>query len=148
MTVEAEAGQESGSQLRDKLEAALAENRAIRSTLVETTVKGFRYVKPDDLKDVAVDQIEAKAAELEAERKSAEDAAIAARLGVSVEDLDAALAKLSGTGDQPKAEQPATRSPFALTGALGGQPTGSTPDPNLRGVDKIEAAIRARNSKQ
>ncbi len=120
MTVDAEAEQESGSKLREKLEAALAENRTVRSALEQAAVKGFRYVKPEDLQGVAVDQIEAKATELETERKAAEDAAVAARLGVPVEDLDAALAKLNGTGEQPKTEQPAARSPFALAGALGG----------------------------
>lgn len=144
MTDPAEAGQESGSQLREKLEATLSENKAIRSALAQTVVKGFRYVKPEDLEGVSVDQIEAKATELESERKSAEDAALAARLGVEVGDLDAALAKINGTATPAKTEDPATRSPHALTGALGGQPTGSIPDPNLRGVDKIEAAIRAR----
>jgi hypothetical protein len=147
MTDPAEAGQESGSQLREKLEAALNENKTVKTVLAQAVVKGLRYVTPEDLKDVAVDQIEAKAAELESTRKAAEDAALAARLGVPVEDLDAALAKLSGQGDQPPAQQPATRSPFAFTGALGGQPTGSIPDPNVRGVDRIQAAVAAGSKK-
>lgn len=138
--------QESGSQLRAKLEAALSENRTLKSSLTQFAVKGLRYVRPEDLAEVAVDQIEAKAAELEAQRKSAEDEALAGRLGVPVEDLESALAKLAGTGEQPKSEQPVVRSPFASTGALGGTPPGSTPDPNLRGRSRIEAALAARKS--
>lgn len=137
--------QESGSQLRQKLEAALAENRSLREAVNQFATKGFQFVKPEDLAEVAIDQIEAKAAELEAQRKSEQDQLLAARLGVPVEELDAALAKLKGDGGQSQTQQQqAVRSPFASTGALGGEPVGSQPDPTLFGRRRIEAALAAK----
>lgn len=100
MSVQFEDEQESGSSLRQKLEAALAENKALKAKQAELVAKdvirdkGLSLVKPEDLADVAPEEIEAKAAELqkakEAEMRSTIRTVLAQK-GVAEDDLDEAV---------------------------------------------------------
>lgn len=142
--------QETGSQLREKLEAQISTNKAIHAKYVEMVVKGFRLVKPEDLQGVDFGEVEAKAAEIENQRQAQQEELLKQALadrGIKDEDLDAALAKLSAGTEAPKQEQQATRSPFASTGALGGQPAGTTPANVTPGRSRIEAALQAGSNK-
>lgn len=115
MTTESDT-QESGGALRANLEAALAENKALRSLAVDKLVSEHKYVKPEDFKDVSPDQFATKAQEVEQARAQEAQqllkAALAEQLGSDV-DLDEALAKI--TGKQPSGD------------AEGSKPTGGTP---------------------
>lgn len=115
MTTESDT-QESGGALRANLEAALAENKALRSLAVDKFVSEHKYVKPEDFKDVSPDQFATKAQEVEQARAQEAQqllkAALAEQLGSDV-DLDEALAKI--TGKQPSGD------------AEGSKPTGGTP---------------------
>jgi hypothetical protein len=133
-------GTESGSEFRQKFESTQAENAALRGALAEKL-----GVSADDLKGVPADQVVAKAAELQEQRRAQREQVLRESLeerGLSGDDLETALAALKGTGAPAPAPaaQPAP-SPFASTGSLGGSPVG-TPAPTFtRGVDRIRHAL-------
>lgn len=144
----AEAGQESGSALRQKLEESIETNKGLTQVLASKISKDFRYVKPEDLATVSFDQMEARAAELEAQR--AEERATVLReslaeRGLEGDDLEAALAQLAGKGDEPKPNTAPASSRVASLGSLGGAPV--TQDVNTDGAvgpDRIRAALRTK----
>jgi hypothetical protein len=96
---------ESGGELRKKLEAALDENRkllAIAKTakakeLIEA--KGYKHVTPADFDEVSLDEIEAKAETLEASKAAADAEALKRILsakGLGANDLDSVVKGLVG----------------------------------------------------
>ena len=104
----------SGSTLRTKLEEALAENRRLSERLVTLEAEkvieahGKGLVKPEDLKGVRPDQLEARVKELAEqrleERKSVVREILEAQ-GLTGEELDAAVEDfLAGRGSTREAE--------------------------------------------
>jgi hypothetical protein len=77
-----EGNEESGGALREQLEASLADNKALREALATTVVKDFKYVSAEDLAQVAPNELQDRASELEAER-------IAERRSVVTDELKA-----------------------------------------------------------
>ncbi len=138
-TEQGEPGTESGREFREKFEALQAEAGELRGLVAE------KYgVSADDLKGVPANQIAAKAQELVEARKAERARVLRESLeerGLSGDNLEAALAQLSGGGTQPAPEQKPATNPFASTGSLAGGPPGTLPDPNVRGVSRIRAAV-------
>ena len=135
--------QESGGALRANLEAALAENKALRSKVIDGIVASHKFVKAEDFKDVALDQFATKAQEVEqARRADAESgirALLAERLGSDV-DLDKALADLGVVKDDDKPdEKPASGPTFTSGVGIAGTPPAAQTD-NLYGFDRMVAA--------
>lgn len=139
---DAEAGQESGKEFREKFEATQAENAALRNLAAEQF-----GVSPEELKGVPVDQFAAKATEIVEQKKAQRQQILRESLeeqGLSGDDLESALKQLTGTGkpgNEPS-QTPQARSPFASTGALSGTPIGKEVDPSLKGQSRIRAALR------
>lgn len=116
-----------GSQLRQKLEEALRENRQLRDLAVTTTAErvitqtGLSLVKPEDLAGVPLADIEDKAKQLQAERETQAQELIRAQLsakGLAAEDVEAQLAVVFGEA-QPDPEAEAwsrARSASAIAG--------------------------------
>jgi mannitol-1-phosphate/altronate dehydrogenase len=125
---------ESGTALRAKLEAALAENKALRTTAATTVAQTFKYVKPEDLAEVAPDQIAVKAQEIEAARTADAEALVKKFLadrGVAEGDLAKPEPAAAGAGAL-----------IASLGSLGGQPiTPSIVPEGAFGEDRIRAAL-------
>lgn len=133
------ASQESGKELREKLESAIAESKRLQEEnkrLAATVVikdQGLDRVKPEDLLDVPSDELEAKAKEIQ-EARRAEEEAIFARIarekGLNVDELEAkggipeGLSRAGGLG--------------SITGSLPGQGGESRP---TSPVKAIEAAL-------
>lgn len=119
--------QSSGSSLRDKLEAALATNKALHSQLATAVAGGFKFVKPEDLAEVDPTQFAAKAQEIEAARTTqAEEFArklLADKFGPDV-DLDSILPKAEA---QPQPDSGAADR-LASLGQLGGVPVTTRPE--------------------
>lgn len=141
-----ESAETSGKEFREKFEATMAENATLRASIAEKL-----GVSAEDLKGVPADQIITKAAEITEQRKAQRQQVLRESLeerGLSGEDLEAALAQLTGgkgNTPAPTPEAKPARTPFASTGSLGGGPPGSLPNQNLFGADRIAAALRERN---
>lgn len=135
--------EESGTALRAKLEAALAENKVLRSTAATTVAQTFKYVKPEDLADVAPDQIAAKAQEIETARTADAEALVKKFLvdrGVAEGDLESVMANLGQA--KPAATAGADDALIASLGTLGGTPIQPQIVPEgAFGEDRIRAAI-------
>ncbi len=96
---------ESGGSLRTKLETALTDNAAMAQQLGHykavdiISAKGYKNVTPEDLANVKLGEMEAKAAELEEAngvRQAAAVRAVLSQKGLSGDQLDAAVADLMG----------------------------------------------------
>lgn len=133
------ANEETPSKLREIIEAKAAEAREARTALVTEVTGAFKYVKPDDLANVPIGELKAKATELE-QAKAAE------REALLLEELQARGIDPSIIS-QPAVEQETTADRLASVGSLGGIPSRQQADPNLSGRDKIKAAIDAANAK-
>lgn len=134
-----EKSEESGSALRAKVEAANAENKALRELYAGT----FKHVKADDLAGVVPAEFATKAAEIETARLAERDAIakeVLAERGLPVEDLDTVLQTLN----QPQAggADDGAAARIASLGQLGGTVPNLTPT-NVFGADRIAAALAA-----
>jgi len=140
--VSSDSGQETGGELRAKLEAALDENKNLKSSVSSLTAEkvirdsNLTYVKPEDLSGLSTDEMVAKATELEAS-KAAQAEELAAKFlaakGVTLDQIDGAAA-----GQKPA--ETATR-----VASLGSLP-GTRPKPDfegLHGADLLYAAYNA-----
>lgn len=97
-----------GGTLRKKLEEAIAENRKLAQRVATgeakelISSKGYNLVKPEDLADVPLDQIEVKAKELHEQRLESRKETIrevlADRHGLEGAELDAAVEDFLGGG--------------------------------------------------
>lgn len=130
----------SGGPLREKFEVA-------RRVALDLTIQANPGLKPTDFNGVDPDQFVAHAAGLKQQRQTM----LAEELGVSIDDLPAALARAKG---ETSSEAPAQETPQARTanlGALGGRPASFDPqgdeDRGLWGQDLIEAEL-AREAQQ
>lgn len=139
---EADEAQESGKEFRAKLEAALAENKALR----ESYAKTFKYVSADDLVGVAPDQLTVKAQEIDASRKAEREALameFLAERGVPSEQLETVLSSLAA-GTPPATqttEDESAAARIASLGSLGGSAHTGFGDTTLFGEDRIAAAL-------
>jgi hypothetical protein len=140
-------GSESGGQLRAKLEEALAANKAMSTELFGLKAsqvigaKGLKYVTPEDLSGVGLNELEAKALELEGQKAEQRQAVVKSVLeekGLAGDQLETALKQLL-TPAEAAAE--AAHDRVASLGRLQGTAPGSVDERNLYGVDKIRHAL-------
>lgn len=144
-------GGQDGKGLRKQLEQALAANRQLQEQLstfqAEKVLneKGFTLVKPEELKGVAPDQIEATAQKLQAERATLQQELLKdalTKLGIEV-DGDALEDVVAGAA--PKNTETTTEADSASRiRGLGRQDTRPVPPINpdkLHGFDAIRAGI-------
>jgi hypothetical protein len=78
--VPSEEGAESGGALREKLEAEIADNRALREALATEVAGRFQYVKVEDLKDAAPSELRERAAQIEEQRAAERREVLSAEL--------------------------------------------------------------------
>lgn len=146
---------EAGGTLRAKLEAALAEKRELESQLVPLKAaqvigsKGYKYVTADDLKDVSLTEIEAKAATLEAQKEAMRlDVVkqILAEQGVDEASLESAAKRFIGAEKSETNADVSTR--LAGLSRIGGEIPESDVERGKTGVARIEAALQEKYSKK
>lgn len=126
-----------GSALRKQLEETLAANKALKETLVNSTVANFKYVKPEDLAEVAPDQLSSRAAEIEQQRVIEQNELVKQTLigkGLDEKQVEAILAGKTETFPQAQSQ-------VASLGRLQAPAPGNKPDPNLFGPSKLRAAF-------
>lgn len=113
-----EGAPETGSSLREKLEAALAAVASLTSENVSykakdlISAKGYTHVTPEQLAGVKPEELEAKAAELEQEGSATELAVLTRVLtakGLSSEDLESTIKGLTGTTPAEQASEALSR---------------------------------------
>jgi hypothetical protein len=149
--------QESGSGLRKKLEAAIASNKKLTEQLSTLRVKdlivekGLKYVKPEELAGVALDEIEKRATDLEASRR-VERASIAREVfvsqGLEGDDLEAAVADLvSGSSKEKSAEDEALERTSAAR-KVTGTPAPLVDTSGLTGQARLEAVFSKQIAKR
>lgn len=139
-------GSESGGTLRQKLEDALAANRDLHTQLVGYRAKdvigekGFKYVTPEDLTGVPLDDLADKAAEIEQSKQAQRETVLREVLterGVPEDQFDTALAALLGNG---QSTQSPADSVITNVSRIQGAAPGTLPDQNVYGEDRIRAA--------
>lgn len=138
---------QSGGSLRRTLEDALAENRDLKAENIGFKAKeiiaaqGFKYVTPEHLAGVALDDLATKAAEIEqakAEERNSVLKSVLAERGIADDQIEAALGQLL----QPEAAaQQAAATRVSQLNRLQGNAPGTLPDQALWGVDLIAAGI-------
>lgn len=132
-----------GSALRKQLEETLAANKALKETLVGSTVANFKYVKPEDLADVAPDQLASRAAEIEQQRADEQNQLVRQTLidkGLDEKQVEAILA---GQAQEAKPAQP--QSQVASLGRLQAPAPGAPKDQSLYGPSKLRAAFAGQS---
>lgn len=142
-----ESGNESGGQLRSKLEASLAAQRDMAKELrgFKATAliaeKGFRYVTAEDLADVDLAELGKSAAAIE-DRKGKERETVLRQVftdqGVAEDQLDNAVAQFLAPKQESRAEQ-STR--IADLGRVHGTRV-DTSKTGLTGQDLILASLK------
>lgn len=146
-------GTETGGSLRTKLESALATNASLTETLVSYKAKDviqakrLKHVTPEDFKGVKLDEIEAKADELEvAKAADAERVlrSVLASKGLEGDELEAEIAQLLGSDDSK-----ATEKRVQTVSRINGDRPGAAETQGLIGPAKIQAhfAAKARRRK-
>lgn len=138
--VPSEEEQESGGALREKLEAEIAEKRALREALTTEVVGRFQYVKAEDLQDVAPGELHERAAQVEEQRAAERREVLAAELtakGWTSEQVEEFLG-------QPASSPPPQQNPKPKLDPNVGQPP-ARPKPgegqDLYGPARIRAAL-------
>lgn len=135
-----EEGTESGGALRDKLEAEIAEKRALREALTNEVVGRFQYVKPEDLADAAPSELHERAAQIEQQRAQERREVVSAELaakGWTSEQIEEFL------GEKPQST-PAQQAPKPnFDGNVGTPPARPKPGEGdgLFGPSRIRAAL-------
>ena len=141
MTTEgsSEEGTESGGALREKLEAELAENKALREALATEVVGSFKYVKPEDLSQVAPNELRDRAAQIEQERQAERQDLLKSELAAKGWDEKQIEEFLGNEGTPP----PASTSPRPkLDGNFGSPPARPKPGEDApTGPARIRAAL-------
>lgn len=144
---ESEDERESGSTLRRKYEAVLGEKanleRELRAVKAQAILveKGYSRVTVDDLADVSLAELEAKAAELESQKEQHEAdilRRVLAGKGLKDGEIESAVKELLGMNEQDRQLQALDR--IRAVGRTGGTPPGQSEDPNLFGPSRIRAA--------
>lgn len=156
--IDDEEGAQGGKGLRKQLETALSQNRQLQERLGAyeaekvLAAKGWDLVKPEELKGVAPDQIEAHAEKLQNERLTLQETllkAALAKFGIEEDALEDAVAEVVGrqSADTDGAAQ------VQRIRSLGRSDTRPVPSVNpdkLHGIDAIRAGLdqRARSTKR
>lgn len=145
---------ETGGSLRAKLEATQAENRELASQLrplmaqQEISSKGYRYITPDDLKEVPLKELSTQAAALEKAKADVHASVVKSILrdqGYADDELDAAVERFMNPDKQESHEETSTR--LANLGRIGGKIPESDKDKGLHGQARIEAALSDKYAK-
>lgn len=143
-------GQADGGKLRRKLEKALEDNRKlaerVRTHEVKQvlTEKGFDLVTPDDLSGVDLDEIEAKAAEIQERNQKLQGDLLRKALqakGFEGEDLDEMVESIAGAKTAEQADEDATKRAQSL-GRVDSTTSPRVDPSKLHGIDAISAGIR------
>lgn len=137
--------QESGGALREKLEAANAETRALREALVKEVTGSFQHVSESDLSGVAPAELRERAAQVEAQRVQERQELLTSELkakGWTDEQVEEFL----GAPTPPSA--PAQNAPTPkprLDSSVGSPPSRPKPGEGdgLYGPSRIRAALGA-----
>lgn len=147
---------EGGKGLRRKLEEALKENRQLRGVAVSAEAakvigeKKLSLVKAEDLSGVELDQLEAKAVELQEQRIAERTEVIKgvfASKGLDGEDLDTAVEDfLGGSGEAAQEDSP--WSAVHEASAADGKPAPAVDPSKLHGVQAIEFALAQQERKR
>lgn len=136
--------------LRSKLEAALKENRKLQSDVNQfraketLAAKGFDLVKPEDLNGVKPDEIEARAEQIQNERKQLQQDLLRDALKKQGYDGEALDEMLSGFAADKSAETTEAEQ-VAQARALGhaaGKPAPLVDTSKLHGLDAIRAGLK------
>jgi hypothetical protein len=146
---------ESGSTLRQKLEAALAENQSLKVTLGTTKAsqviqeKGFTHVKPDDLKGVDLEHIEARAEAIQQERqKFLEESLKATFQAQGISDDEELTARVQAVLGPQAAQEVAEAAAYGrVQSVVGGTPAPVVNTNQLHGREAIRAALEQRSKK-
>jgi len=143
-----ESQQESGSELRKKLEQALKGNVALTEQLAQFQAeklvqeKGLTLVKPDDLKGVELGKLEERATALQAERQQLQADLLRDAFARQGYEGDA-LERMVGSTESPAAALATARS----MGRLDGTPVPAVDPSNLDPIGKMEYALSRRPKK-
>lgn len=141
--------QESGSKLRDKLEAEIARSRELTSQLVGykarevIEAKQWQHVTAEDLKGVGLEELEAKGAELEASKAALKESVlkeVLSKQGITGEDLDAAIGQLVGKVS-PADDTTAALARMRAAQSAAGTAPGKLDTPGVFGASRIRAAL-------
>lgn len=151
---EDENGQETGGQLRQKLEAALSTNRKIEDELQAfrakelLSEKGLDLVKPEDLKGVDPSNLESRASEIQTERRALQENLLRqalAKQGLEGEALDELVGELVGQ-KTTNTEDAETVGRMRQVGGIGEVLPRVDPS-KVQGYDAIRAGIEANARK-
>lgn len=143
----------SGSQLRQKLEQALAQNKELREKVAVADASALisklelKHVSAKDLIGVSSKELESKAKEFDAQKKAEKDEFLKAALverGLDGDQLDAALAALIDPVGQVIAEQNSRQADLARAG---GTPLPRRDVEGLSGAALITAGLEAKRKK-
>jgi hypothetical protein len=149
-----EGSSETGGSLRAKLEATQAANREMEAQLRPLMAaqviadKGFKYLKPEDLKDVPLKELASKAEALNKANESIHVnvvKTILADQGVPDDEMDAAVERFLNPERGEAHAETSTR--LAQLGSIGGRIPESDKDRGLHGQDLIQAGLEAKYAK-
>lgn len=136
-----------GSGLRQQLEEALATNRTLTERLTTYEArdvlsgKGFDLVKPEELKGIALDQIEAKASELQQERQAMQEDLLRNVLEKQGYEGDALEEMVSEMVARKDAETEQAEATARVRGLPAGTRTPKIDPSKLEGFDAIRASF-------
>lgn len=144
-----EGGQEKGGEFRQKFEAMQAENEALKSTVLAQVAGRFDHVSSDDLAGIEVDQLEAKAQEINETRSAERQAILAEGLKSSGFNDEQIAAIVAGSGSSTPATTQTVPSVVDQMGRIGGAPVGNEVDiSQMSPSEKIAHGIAQRNQRQ
>lgn len=142
--------QESGSKLRDKLEAEIARSRDLTTQLVgykaREVIEGkqWQHVTVEDLKGVGLDELETKGAELEASKAALKESVlkeVLSKQGITGDDLDAAIGQLVGKVASPADDTSAALARMRAAQSAVGTAPGKLETQGVFGASRIRAAL-------
>lgn len=143
---------ETGGSLRAKLEASNAENREMAAELrsfkaaKEIADKGYKHVTLDDLKDVSLTELSAKAAELETKKTADHEVVlrqVLAAQGYDGDALDTAVSQLLN----PEESHNEVSTRLASLGRISGGAPGAHDTEGRTGRHLIEAGLEENAEK-
>jgi hypothetical protein len=147
-----EGGAGSGSKLRQKLEEALSTNRKLAEEVSSfrarevISSKGFKHVSAQDLAGVPLDQLEAKAAEIEQDKLAQREAVLREVLsekGMPEQELEKAVKAL--VGDAPGDQTTSALGRMSQLAKSGGSVPPPVAQEGLFGPSRLRAALAAEN---
>ena len=142
--------EESGGALRKKLETALAENATVKSQLATLTAqnlireKGYKLITVEDLKEVGIEDLPARAETLEKERATLGESVLRQTFeakGLTGQALEEAMTAVLGQSDSDASLSALDR--IRSVGSVQGTPVTFTDSKDLDGAGQIKAALAA-----